>query len=36
MTAVVWQVLVFMVLPLLGIDIGVMVWSARRDRWPRR
>jgi hypothetical protein len=30
------HVVLFMVLPLLGICIGVMVWSARRDRWPRR
>jgi uncharacterized membrane protein len=36
MSPIVWQVLLFTVLPLLGIYTGLMVWSARRDRWPRR
>ena len=36
MSGVAWQVLLFMVLPLFGIYIGLMVWSAKHDRWPRR
>jgi uncharacterized membrane protein len=36
MSDVTWQVLLFMVLPLLGIYIALMVWSSKRDRWPQR
>jgi hypothetical protein len=35
MSSQAWYLLL-LVLPLLGIYIGVMVWSARRDRSPRR
>jgi uncharacterized membrane protein len=32
----VWQTLLLVVLPLLGLYVGLMVWSTKRDRWPRR
>jgi uncharacterized membrane protein len=36
MSAVAWQVLLFMVLPLVGIYIGLTVWSVKSERRPRR
>jgi hypothetical protein len=29
------QVVVFMILPLVLLYVGLLVWSSRRDRWPR-
>jgi hypothetical protein len=31
-----WHVLLLVVLPPVGIYTGLLVWSARRDRWLRR
>jgi cytochrome oxidase assembly protein ShyY1 len=31
----VWQVFLFLVLPLLACYVGLMVWSCKRDRWKR-
>jgi uncharacterized membrane protein len=35
MNAAMWQALLFMVLPMVGIYVGVMVWSCTHDRWKR-
>jgi hypothetical protein len=30
-----WQVLVFMILPLVLLYAGLLEWSCNRDRWRR-
>jgi hypothetical protein len=30
-----WLVMVFLVLPLVALYVGLLVWSTKRDRWPR-
>lgn len=30
-----WQVLLFLVLPMLALYVGLLLWSTKHDRWPR-
>jgi hypothetical protein len=31
----IWQVILFLMLPLLTCYVGLLVWSCNRDRWKR-